>query len=73
MNALAEVAAWIEPIAGGWRYLLSSDFRARTQESWRHESVGYVIWDVFWGMLGIAASLAVIYFAVALGWRAATW
>ena len=72
LNALADLAAWIEPVVGGWRYLLFSDFRARTRESWRHESVGYIIWDMFWGVLGIAAPLAVIYFAAALGWRAAS-
>ena len=71
LNALAEVVAWIEPIAGGWRYLLSRDFRARTHASWRHESIGYVIWDVVWGILGIAVSLTVGYFIVAAGWRAA--
>ena len=72
LNDLAEVAAWIEPVAGGWRYLLSSAFRARTHESWRHENLGYIIWDVLWGVLGIAASLTVIYFAVKLVVRIAT-
>jgi hypothetical protein len=71
LDALAEVVAWIEPVAGGWRYLLSRDFRAQTHESWRHESIGYIVWDVFWGFLGIAASLTAGYFVIALMWRAA--
>ena len=70
MNTLAEVAAWIEPVAGGWRYLFSSEFRARTHESWRHEKRGYIIWDVFWAALGVAVSVAILYFVVALAWRA---
>ena len=71
MNALAEVAAWIEPVVAGWRYLLSSSFRARTHEAWRHESMGYIVWDVFLGVIGVALSLIVVYFAVVLGWRIA--
>jgi hypothetical protein len=62
---LAEVVAWIEPIGGGWRYILSPTFRARTHDAWRHEHIGYVIWDVFWGVAGVAASLAIVYFLVA--------
>ena len=71
LDALAEMAAWIEPIMGGWRYLLSPDFRARTHESWRHENTGYVIWEVFWGVLGITMSVGVACFAAVLIWRAA--
>jgi len=71
VNALAEVSAWIEPVVGGWRYLLSSSFRARTHEAWRHESVRYIVWDVLVGVIGIALSLIVIYIAVVLGWRIA--
>jgi hypothetical protein len=67
-GALAEIAAWVEPIVGGWRYLLSPTFRARTHEAWRHERVGYVVWDILWGVLGLAASLAIAWFLVALTW-----
>ena len=63
-SVLSEVVSWIEPIGGGWRYLLSAKFRARTHEAWRYEHLGYVIWDVFWGLAGITVSLAVIYFVV---------
>jgi hypothetical protein len=63
-SVLSEVVSWIEPIGGGWRYLLSRNFRGRTHEAWRHERIGYVIWDVFWGLAGIAVSLAVVYFIV---------
>jgi hypothetical protein len=68
----AEVTAWIEPIAGGWRYLFSPTFRAQTHEAWRHEHIGYVVWDVFWGMLGLGLSLAVVYLLAALAWQVAT-
>lgn len=71
LNVLAEVVAWVEPVAGGWRYLFSRGFRARIHESWRHESIGYIMWDVFWGILGIAASLTIGYFVVARVWRVA--
>jgi hypothetical protein len=63
-SVLSEVVAWIEPIGGGWRYILSSKFRARTHEGWRHEHVGYVVWDVFWGLAGIAVSLVIGYFVI---------
>jgi hypothetical protein len=69
VNALAEISAWIEPVVGGWRYLFSPAFRTRTHEAWRHEHVGYAIWDVFWGVLGIAASLVVAYLLVVLTWQ----
>jgi len=62
VGAFGEVAAWVEPLVGAWRYLLSPAFRARTHEAWRHEHLGYVVWDVFWGMLGFALSLMVGYF-----------
>jgi hypothetical protein len=71
-GVLAEVTAWIEPIVGGLRYLLSPTFRAQTHEAWRHEHTGYVVWDVFWGMLGLALSLAVVYRLAALAWQVAT-
>ncbi len=69
-NLVAEITAWLEPIAGGWRFLFSPSFRARTREAWRHERIGYVIWDVFWGVLGILVSLATACFLVALTWLA---
>ena len=72
LNVLDEFVAWVEPVLNGWRYLFSSAFRARTHESWRHENIGYVIWDVFWGFLGIAVSLVVGYFVVTLAWQFAT-
>lgn len=72
IGALAEVGAWVEPVVGGWRYLLSPAFRARTHEAWRHEHVGYVVCDVFWGMLGFALSLVVGYFFAALAWHLVT-
>jgi len=71
-GALGEVAAWVEPVVGGWRYLLSPAFRARTHETWRHEHIGYVVWDVLWGILGLALSLVVAYFFAALAWQVAT-
>jgi hypothetical protein len=70
-SALAEIIAWVEPVVGGWRYLFSPTFRARTHQGWRHEHPGYVVWDVFWGMLGIALSLAAAYFLAPLAWRLA--
>ena len=69
-SLVAEITAWLEPIAGGWRFLFSPSFRVRTRESWRHERIGYVIWDVFWGVLGILVSLATACFLVALTWLA---
>jgi hypothetical protein len=71
-SALAEVTAWIEPIVGGWRYLLSPTFRAQTVEAWRQEHIGYIVWDVFWGILGLALSLAAAYVLAALAWQVAT-
>ena len=70
-DALVEIASWIEPAAGGWRYLFSSKFRAETREAWRHESIGYVLWDVFWGVLGIVVSIAVVAFLGSLIWQLA--
>ena len=63
-NVLSEVVSWIEPIGGGWRYILSPKFRARTHDGWRHERLGYVVWDVFWGLAGIALSLVIGYFVI---------
>ena len=63
-NVLSEVVSWIEPLGGGWRYILSPKFRARTHEGWRHERLGYVVWDVFWGLAGIALSLVIGYFVI---------
>ena len=63
-SVLSEVVSWIESIGGGWRYILSPTFRARIHEAWRHEHVGYVIWDVFWGLAGITLSLVAVYFVV---------
>jgi len=71
-GALAEITAWAEPVVGGWRYVFSPAFRARTHESWQHEHVGYAIWDAFWGLLGLVASLVAAYFLVALAWQLAT-
>jgi len=72
LHLLDEFVAWVEPVANGWRYLFSAGFRARTHEAWRHEHIGYVIWDIFWGLLGIAVSLAIVYFAVMWAWQVAT-
>ena len=72
LSLLDEVVAWVEPVVNGWRYLLSAAFRARTHESWRHENIGYVIWDVFWGLLGITVSLVVGYFVFVLLLQVAT-
>jgi hypothetical protein len=69
-NLVEEITAWLEPIAGGWRFLFSPTFRAQTREAWRHEHTGYVFWDVFWGVLGILVSLATACFLVALTWPA---
>jgi hypothetical protein len=55
----AEIMSWVEPVAGGWRYIFSSQFRRRMHESWKHEHFGYIACDIFWGALGVAASLAV--------------
>lgn len=70
-SALTEIFAWVEPVVGGWRYLFSPTFRARTHQAWRHEHLGYVVWDVFWGMLGLALSLAAAYFLAVFAWRLA--
>ena len=69
-NLVAEITAWLEPIAGGWRFLFSPSFRARTREAWRHERIGFVIWEVFWGVAGILVSLAIACILVALAWPA---
>ena len=71
-NFLSEITTLVEPVAGGWRYLFSSQFRARTREGWQHEHASYIVWDVFWGVLGIAVSLAVAGVLVSLAWRSAT-
>lgn len=70
-DALAELATWAEPAAGGWRFLFSPKFRARTREGWRHESIGYVLWDVFWGVLGVVFSIAAAVFLGLLVWQIA--
>jgi hypothetical protein len=72
MMFLAEILDWVEPAAGGWRYLFSPAYRARTHAAWRLESVAHVIWDVFWGALGVAVSLGVAYVFLAIAWDAAT-
>ena len=70
-DALVEIASWIEPAASGWRYLFSSKYRARTREGWRHESIGYVLHDVFWGVLGVVVSIALAVFLGFLVWQIA--
>lgn len=72
MSGLAEILDWVEPAAGGWRYIFSSAFRARTHDSWRDEHIGYVISDVFWGVLGIVVSLGVVSILAVLVWEATT-
>jgi hypothetical protein len=68
-DALVEIASWVEPAVGGWRYLFSSKYRAQTHEGWRHESIGYVLWDVFWGALSIVVSIAIAAFVGFLLWE----
>ena len=68
IGALAEITAWLEPALAGWRYLLSSNYRARKHHDWRHENVGYAIFDVVGGIVGIAVSVAVAGMAAWLIW-----
>jgi hypothetical protein len=72
VGGLAEILDWVEPAAGGWRYLFSSAFRARIHAAWRLEGVAHVFWDVFWGAIGVLVSLGVAYVLLALAWDAAT-
>lgn len=62
----AEIISWVEPVAGGWRYIVSSQFRRRMHEAWKHERVVYMAWDIFWGALGVVASLAVAGYLISL-------
>jgi hypothetical protein len=62
-----EVGSWIELAVGGWRYLFSSKYRTQMQERWRHESVGYVVWDVFWWTLGVVVSIGLVVLLFARG------
>ena len=48
--------------------MLSPTYRARKHHEWHHEHVGYVIFDVVGGFLGIAVSVAVAWIAAALVW-----
>jgi hypothetical protein len=72
MTLLAEILDWVELAAGGWRYLFSSAYRARTHAAWRLEGVAHVIWDVFWGALGVVVSIGVAYVFFEIAWDAAT-
>jgi hypothetical protein len=67
-GALAEVTAWVEPALAGWRYLFSPSYRVRKHHGWRHERVGYAIFDVVGGIVGVAVSLALVVTAVLLLW-----
>ena len=67
-GAFAEIAAWAELILAGWRYLLSSTYRARKHHDWHHEHVAYVILDVVGGIVGVALGVAIAYIAVLLVW-----
>jgi hypothetical protein len=67
-GAFAEIAAWAEIILAGWRYLFSPTYRAQKHHDWHHEHVGYVIFDVFGGIVGVAFSVAVAFVAAALVW-----
>jgi hypothetical protein len=63
-GALAEITAWAEPAAGGWRYLFSDSYRAQKHADWRHEHPGYVVLDLLGGIIGIGVSLAIAVFPV---------
>ena len=67
-GALAEISAWVEPALAGWRYLLSPTYRARKHHDWRHERVGYAIFDVVVGIIGVAVSLALAVTVELLFW-----
>jgi hypothetical protein len=67
-GAFTEITAWAELVLAGWRYLLSPTYRARKHHEWHHEHVGYVIFDVVCGTIGIAVSVAVAWIAAVLVW-----
>ena len=67
-GAFTEITAWAELVLAGWRYLLSPTYRARKHHEWHHEHVGYVIFDVVGGTIGIAVSVAVAWIAAVLVW-----
>ena len=72
MSALEalEFIDWFRAAFAGWRFLFSPLYRAQTRERWRYERVWYVVWDVVCGLAGIAFSLLVVWFLVAIfaGW-----
>jgi len=66
---VSELAGWLEPAIAGWRCLFSPTYRARVHEQWRHESVGYAILDVVFGILGIVVSVGTVWLLAVLTWQ----
>jgi len=65
-----ELIDWVRAGLAGWRYLLSSSFRAETHARWKEETVFRVTWDVACGAAGVAFTLLVAYVLISLfaGW-----
>ena len=56
----------------GWRYLLSSTYRAHTYERWRCSSRWLITFDILGALFGMAASLFLLgllaSYVFGLGW-----
>ncbi len=60
---MGEILEWGVVAVAGWRFLLSPSYRKARLSDWKSENVLYIVWDIIGGMVGMAISLLVLYFA----------
>jgi hypothetical protein len=55
-----EIGAFLVETGGGWRFLLSSRYRARTRARWKRERRLTIVGEIVGAAIGICASIGFV-------------
>jgi hypothetical protein len=67
LDDLGNAADLAEMIIGGWRYLLSRNYRLKKHREWREEAWIVVLFEVSFGIAGIIVSIGLSVLLLRLG------
>lgn len=66
LDDLLSGAELAEMIIGGWRYLLSRNYRLKKHREWKEQTWIAVLFEVVFGIVGFAVSLGLLGLLVSL-------